>query len=48
MEDVISMTTIEEAEGVFLYLESRIQKLRQVPLGPFPDPSSSSLLLHTQ
>ncbi len=31
LEDVISTTTIEEAEGVFDYLESRIQKLQKVP-----------------
>jgi hypothetical protein len=32
MEDIISMTTITDAEGVFDYLESRILKLRQVLL----------------
>lgn len=30
MEDVMELSTIEEAEGVFGYLESRIQKMRQV------------------
>lgn len=30
MEDVMELSTIEEAQGVFGYLESRIKKLRQV------------------
>ncbi|KAK9915708.1 hypothetical protein WJX75_002974 [Coccomyxa subellipsoidea] len=30
MEDVMELSTIEEAQGVFGYLESRIHKLRQV------------------
>ena len=44
MEDVMELSTIEEAQGVFGYLESRIHKLRQVSRSarrPLADPSKT-------
>lgn len=44
MEDVMELSTIEEAQGVFGYLESRIKKLSQVLHPSFRE---SSPLVHS-